>query len=106
MEPGVNFSRWELAAFTIQNENEALFTVQVSGRDRWALECLLGAGNKGCTPIDHPGPRWSGYVFNLRELGISIETMTEAHAGPFKGTHARYVLQSVVTPISGRGVAA
>ena len=68
----------------------------VAGRDRWALEALIAAGGDGCTPIDTPGPRWSGYVHNLRNLGVPIETVTEAHGGPFKGTHARYVLRALV----------
>ena len=50
-------------------------TVTVHGRDAWALQELVEAGNKGCTPIDHPGPRWSGYVHRLRKLGIHVETI-------------------------------
>lgn len=71
-------------------------TVTVNGRDAWALQKLVDAGSKGCTPIDHPGPRWSGYVFNLRRAGIHIETVHEPHQGQFPGTHARYVLLSRV----------
>lgn len=74
------------------------FTVQ--GRDAWALLELLGAGEKGCTPIDNPGPRWSAYVFNLRGLGLAIETVHEIHRGPFPGSHARYVLRSQVEIIA------
>jgi len=55
----------------------------------------------GCTPIDHPGPRWSGYKFNLKELGLEIETIHENHKGPFPGAHARYVLRSKVTRLEG-----
>ncbi|WP_068301165.1 hypothetical protein [Pararhodobacter sp. CCB-MM2] len=69
----------------------------VKGRDRWALECLMAAKAKGCTPITTPGPRWSAYVFNLRKLGLDIETITEPHGGEFSGHHARYVLRSQVT---------
>jgi hypothetical protein len=36
--------------------------VTVRGRDAWALLELKAANDNGCTPIDHPGPRWSGYV--------------------------------------------
>jgi hypothetical protein len=72
--------------------------ISTTGRDRWALECLIAAGPKGCTPLDQPGPRWSAYIFNLRTLGLEIETITERHDGPFKGNHARYVLTSHVTP--------
>lgn len=70
---------------------------EVIGRDAWALKNLLDAGKRGCTPIDHPGPRWSHYVFKLRGMGFIIETIHEDHGGPFAGTHARYVLHSVVT---------
>jgi len=38
------------------------------------LPALQAAGERGCTPIDHPGPRWSGYVHDLRKLGLVIET--------------------------------
>lgn len=68
----------------------------VTGRDAWALQQLLQAGDSGCTPIDNPGPRWSGYVYNLRKLGLAIETIHESHGAPFPGTHARYVLRSQV----------
>lgn len=67
----------------------------VTGRDAWALRQLIQAGATGCTPLDHPGPRWSGYVHKLRKLyGIGIETVHERHGGPFPGRHARYVLRS------------
>ena len=66
------------------------------GRLAWALLQLITAGEKGVTPIDNPGPRWSGYVFDLRQAGIVIETIDEKHGGPFPGSHARYVLRSQV----------
>lgn len=68
----------------------------IVGREAWALECLKAAGAKGCTPIDQPGPRWSHYVFKLRQAGFSIETIHEPHEGTFSGTHARYVLHNAV----------
>ena len=69
----------------------------VKGRDRWALQNLMDAGPAGCTPIDHPGPRWSAYVFSLKnECGVEIETRHEKHGPPFEGTHARYILVSKV----------
>ncbi|GAA4169533.1 winged helix domain-containing protein [Shinella granuli] len=68
----------------------------VIGRDAWALRNLINAGTAGCTPIDHPGPRWSHYIFKLRSFGFLIETVHENHGGPFAGTHARYVLRSSV----------
>jgi hypothetical protein len=48
------------------------------------------------TPIDEPGPRWSAYVFDLRALGVNIETVHEPHGGDYPGTHGRYVLHSIV----------
>ncbi len=84
------------AVFSVQNGTEPPFLLHLKGRDRWALESLMQAGPTGCTPIDHPGPRWSGYVFNLRQAGVTIETLYEAHDGPYRGTHARYVLHSTV----------
>ena len=47
--------------------------VTVRGRDAWALLELKSANDNGCTPIDDPGPRWSGYVHKLRKVGIVIE---------------------------------
>jgi hypothetical protein len=70
------------------------------GRAAWALAALIAAGEKGCTPIDHPGPRWSHYIHELRRAGIAIETVEERHAGPYPGRHARYVLRSAVEVVS------
>lgn len=72
------------------------FTIYAKGRTAWALDRLRLAGPKGCTPIDQPAPRWSAYVFNLRGLGVPIETVTEPHGGEFSGTHGRYVLRARV----------
>lgn len=74
------------------------FRIVVTGRTRWALEELRKAGAKGCTPIDNPAPRWSAYVFNLRDLGVEIETIHEPHKGDFPGHHGRYVLRCGVAP--------
>lgn len=69
----------------------------LKGREAWALSNLIKAGKRGCTPIDHPGPRWSAYVHALRtERGLIIETEHEPHGGPFPGSHARYRLVSEV----------
>ncbi len=70
------------------------------GRDAWALLELIRVGEGGCTPLDTPGPRWSGYVYNLRRQGLVIETITESHGGQFAGHHARYVLHSPVQIVS------
>ena len=69
------------------------------GRDAWALNELIQAGGKGCTPINQPAPRWSAYVKKLRDAGILIETVHESHKGPFPGTHGRYVLKSSIEVI-------
>jgi hypothetical protein len=71
--------------------------VSCKGRPAWALDRLLAAGARGVTPADEPaGPRWSAYVFNLRALGLEIETITEPHGGDYPGHHARYVLRARV----------
>jgi hypothetical protein len=75
----------------------------VCGRDAWALLELKSANDNGCTSIDHPGPRWSGYVHKLRKVGIVIETIREMHGGPFAGQHARYVLRSLITILEKNG---
>jgi Winged helix domain len=80
--------------------------VTVRGREAWALLALMAAGARGCTPIDHPGPRWSGYIHDLRWLGFVIETVREAHGGPFPGDHARYVLRSRVIRVDDPAAAA
>lgn len=67
------------------------------GRDAWALAELIRAGERGCTPIDNPAPRWSHYIFKLRRGGVPVETIDERHAGPYAGSHARYVLAAPVT---------
>jgi len=61
----------------------------------WALLELKTANDNGCTSIEHPGPRWSGYVHKLRKAGIVVETIREKHGGPFSGQHARHLLRSV-----------
>ncbi len=66
--------------------------LRFSGRIAWALNALIEAGPRGVVPIDRPAPRWSQYIMSLRRKGIAIETITESHGGPFKGSHGRYVL--------------
>jgi len=88
---------WGPTAYAVAMEDRPAFTITVSGRDRWALEELIAAGDLGCTPINNPAPRWSAYVHNNRALGVPIETIHEQHHGPFAGTHARYVLRALVT---------
>jgi hypothetical protein len=88
--------RGKRIAFNV-TEGEDVRTITPAGRDAWALSSLIAAGAAGCTPIDHPGPRWSGYVFKLKRIyGLNVETITEMHGGTFAGKHARYVLRSKV----------
>lgn len=94
---------WPLRAFTIRDGSEPPRVISVQGRDRWALEALAAAGPKGCTPLRNPAPRWSAYIFNLRKIGVAIDTITENHDGPFAGHHGRYVLACNVTPGRERG---
>jgi len=65
-----------------------------TGRFAWALRELMRAGNVGVTPIDRPAPRWSHYIFKLREAGIAITTTPEPHSGAYPGTHGRYRLET------------
>ncbi len=82
-------------------DNEPPERVTVKGRPAWAMLQLMTAGERGFTPIDNPGPRWSAYVFDLRHLGIAIETVHETHGGAFRGTHGRYVLRSNIKLLEG-----
>ena len=82
--------------YTVNPESGEPFTIHAKGRDAWALDRLCWAGSQGCTPITEPAPRWSAYIYNLRGLGVPIETLTEPHAGEFAGHHARYVLRAKV----------
>ncbi len=69
----------------------------IVGRDALALERLLAAGERGCTPITEPAPRCRTMIWKLRtKHGLVIETIDEDHGGQFAGTHARYVLRSNV----------
>lgn len=87
--------------YDVWNGDEPPFTLPLQGRLRWALDRLRQAGPRGVTPIEEPGPRWSAYVFDLRALGVDIETVHEAHGGDYPGTHGRYVLRSAVTRREG-----
>lgn|GEM_PF-1347678 len=86
--------------FQISNQDKEPFSIKLKGRNRWALERLINAGETGCSSIDNPAPSWSTYVFNLRNTGVMIETLRGQHSGEFSGTHALYVLRSVVEPIT------
>ena len=81
--------------------------IDLTGRMAWALDRLIQAGARGCTPITEPaGPRWSGYVHRLRGVGLDIQTLTTPHTGPYAGHHAKYVLRTAVEVISDEMAAA
>jgi hypothetical protein len=82
--------------YQVTPEGGEPFTIEATGREAWALDRLLMAGPKGCTPIDQPAPRWSAYVHKLRKRGVPIDTLPETHGGEFSGTHGRYVLRADV----------
>lgn len=84
-------------------ENGGERLVSVRGRDAWALKQLLDAGSKGCTPIDNPAPRWSHYIWKLRQAGIPVETVTENHGGEYPGHHAKYRLTVPVRIVKENG---
>lgn len=69
-------------------------------RVAFAIHALAERGERGVTPLEWIGPRWSDYVFKAKKLGFDIETVHEGHAGPFAGRHARYVLRSPVQILS------
>ncbi len=86
--------------FSILDADGSTQVLELKGRDAWALGELIRVGDDGCTPIDTPGPRWSSYVHKLRRRGLDVQTVTETHDGPFKGTHARYILRTMVHRLS------
>ena len=77
--------------------------VNLRRRMAWALRALMASGERGCTYLDTPAPRWAVYVHNRRTLGFVIETRRERHCGPFAGYHARYVLRSSVVILGHSG---
>lgn len=85
-----------MAHFKIHPEGGEAFAAHIEGRELWALERLMRAGERGCTPITEPAPRWSAYVHKLRKQGVTIETRHEAHGGDYPGHHARYILTARV----------
>lgn len=101
---------WGPSRFRITRTDGTSHDIVVTGRLHWALWHLMKEGQRGCTPIDHPGPRWSAYVHVLRhEYQVEIETIHEKHGAPFEGTHARYVARSKIAPslaVPAQGVAA
>ena len=95
-----------IGRFAVRGADGSVQLLELDGQEEWALSHLLAAGATGCTPISHPGPRWSDYVFKLRRRGVDIATLTEHHDGPFAGTHGRYILRSKVERLAEMQVAA
>jgi len=73
-------------------------------RKSGALEALIRAGATGCSFYDDPAPRWAASILRLRQRGIDIHTVREAHSGDHPGTHGRYYLISKVTPVPNEDV--
>ncbi|AZO79609.1 MULTISPECIES: hypothetical protein [unclassified Bosea (in: a-proteobacteria)] len=75
-------------------------TISVNGREALTLLTLVERGAKGVTGIEFPGGpafRLGAYVFDLRGMGVGIETGSESHG---IGTHARYRLTTAVQIVS------
>lgn len=75
-------------------------TIAVNGREALTLLTLVDRGAAGVTGIDFPGGpafRLGAYVFDLRGMGVGIQTGSESHG---IGTHARYRLTTAVEIIS------
>lgn len=71
--------------------------ILLRGRNVETLERLIIAGPCGITAAEFKsGTRLAAYIFELRELGCSIETRMESHEGQYAGRHARYILKSIV----------
>src|SRR5690349_19045259 len=66
------------------------------GREAWALNELIQAGDSGITAINYPGVRLADTVFKLRQAGLDIRTERVRHDGPFSGNHGRYKLVTSV----------
>lgn len=92
---------WGPCPFTVLNKGAGPVGIIVQGRERWALERLIAAGEWGCTPLDTPAPRCSAYIHDLRGMGLAIVTVHEPHGGPFAGHHGRYVPCSAVARKGG-----
>lgn len=91
-----NQAAWAAKKFTVRNGSDSLFEITVSGRKRWTLEMLIEAKSKGLSSTECGAPRLSAYIYDIRGLGVHIETTNERHGGSFKGYHARYCLKSLV----------
>ena len=68
--------------------------LRLKGREAWTLSCLLETVRERRHSLERPAPRWSAYVHSLRKRGLVIDTIDEPHAGPYSGTHGRYILRT------------
>lgn len=71
-------------------------TIHCTGCEALTLLTLVERGSKGVSGVDFPGGpayRLGAYIFDLRGMGVGIETRLEDHG---IGRHARYVLVSGV----------
>lgn len=76
----------------------------VTGQTARALVALHSAGNRGVTALEVStwAYRFAAYCFDLRRLGLDIETLREPHVG---GWHGRHVLHTPVTLVGEAGIA-
>ena len=95
----------------MRNQAKASFRVgdadiiTVTGREAQTIAALVNAGSKGISSLDTFKAGWAvrlgAYIFDLRRMGVPIETTREAHDG---GNHARYRLTAPVTLITVSGL--
>lgn len=86
----------QMAKFDTVDGGPPNFNFGLRERQRRAPGRPLRARNRGRTPIDQVGPRWSVCGCDLRNLGAHYETMLNTYDGPFWGTHARFFRHSPV----------
>lgn len=83
--------------FIFASVNDGPFEIQISGRNADTLERLIIVDQRGIAATElNPGNRLAAYIYELRKLGLNIDTWMEPHGGQYAGRHARYVLQSIV----------
>ncbi len=88
----------DVTQITVQLTNSKQMSFK--GRSAWALKQLIDAGEKGCTPITRPAPRWSSYIHDLRNAGVDVETIWQVHKGAYAGAHGRYILKTPMIIVS------
>lgn len=82
-------------------------SLTLKGRQAWLMVALDAAGKRGISKADTPAIAMQDYVFKVRSKadhnGLKIRTEWHEHGGPYKGRHARYVLDTpvTITPLSG-----